>query len=333
MGIGILVPTNSPVGMIFGLISILLIIFFVIIIIGAFFSSVLGGIIGFIGFVNDEKDLWYHKKDKSNGIAFLCSLLLPFSGNLYLKENEFNFVTTIISIFILMVTIWGLISIPDFYIHNGYVITILILLWIVSLISLGINIKQYNKYKGSYPPNKKTKFESICGNKLFSAIPIIIFILFLSVNLMTMTDTSDKFYENEYYSLIYPNDYIIGDRDSFDGQNGNIYTDFEKSESSSKIIVTVYDTHGSSLNDGKTATLDQYKEMDIPIKNHKSITVDGVKGYCIEYEGHWKAYTFFKGDTGYTFCFQEGTYDSINEVLDSIKFKSDSGVFNSDTTY
>ena len=72
---------------------------------------------------------------------------------------------------------WGLLSIPDFYYQNNYVITILIALWVISLISLGINIKQYNKYKKYYSPDKKTSLESISGNKLFIAIPIILLIL------------------------------------------------------------------------------------------------------------------------------------------------------------
>ena len=113
MGVGILIPMDSPIGMLFGLFAILLIIFFIIIIIGSIFSSILSGIVGVIGSINDEKDLWYHKKDKSNGIAFICSLLLPFSGNLYLKENIFNLVTTLISIFILLITMWGLLSINN----------------------------------------------------------------------------------------------------------------------------------------------------------------------------------------------------------------------------
>lgn len=321
MGIGILVPMDSPVGMIFGLISILIIIFFVILIIAALFSSALSGAIGFIGSINDEKDLWYHKKDKSNGIAFLCSLLLPFSGSLYLKENEFNLVTTIISIFVILVTMWGLLSIPDFYLHNDYVITILALLWIVSLIALGINIRQYNKYKNSYPADKKTKFESICGNKLFIAIPIIIFILFLSVNFMAMNDTSDKLYENNHYSLVYPNNYVIGSRDNTQGSTGITFTDFDSKDSGGKITISYSDDNGYSLDEHKRSTIDYYEPHGLHIKDKGTTTVGGVKGYVLESKGEWTSYNVIKDDIIYTITFNKDSYDCMDEVINSFKFK------------
>lgn len=137
----------------------------------------------------------YHKKDKNYGIAFLCSLLLPFSGSLYLKENITNLIVTIISIIIIFLTMFGLLTIPDFYYHNGYVITLLAILGIVSLLSLILNIRQYNKYKSYYPANKESEL-SFINDKFLIVIPIIIFILFLSVNVMAMNDTSDKLYEN-----------------------------------------------------------------------------------------------------------------------------------------
>lgn len=67
--------------------------------------------------------------------------------------------------------------------------------------------------------------------KLFIAIPRIIFILFLSVNFMVMNDTSDKLYENNYYSLVYPINYVIRSKDNTQGSTGINFTDFESKNS------------------------------------------------------------------------------------------------------
>ena len=146
---------------------------------------------------------------------------MPFSGGLYLKENITSLIVTILSIIMIFVTMFGLLSIPDFYYHNGYVITLLAILWIISLLSLLLNIRQYNKYKSYYPENKESEL-SFINDKILIAIPIIIFILFLSVNVMVMNDTSDKLYENDHYSLVYPNNYVIGIKPVKD-KNGNIF--------------------------------------------------------------------------------------------------------------
>ena len=319
MGFGILIPMNSPMGMILGIISIIIILIFVLLIIGSIFSSLISGIVNFIGIINDEKDLWYHKKDKNYGIAFLCSLLLPFSGSLYLKENITSLIVTILSIIMIFVTMFGLLTIPDFYYHNGYVITLLVILWIISLLSLLLNIRQYNKYKSYYPENKESEL-SFINDKILIAIPIIIFILFLSVNVMVMNDTSDKLYENDHYSLVYPNNYVIGIRDNTEGSSGVIFTDFDCLDSNGQITVATNKAFSSSWEESKNKSLNYYKELGAPVKYNGTKTIDGVKGYILEYEGHWITYKFITGGTEYTITFTN-SYDCMDNILNSFKFK------------
>lgn len=328
MGVGILIPMDSPIGMLFGLFAILLIIFFIIIIIGSIFSNILSGIVGVIGSINDEKDLWYHKKDKSNGIAFICSLLLPFSGNLYLKENIFNLVTTLISIFILLITMWGLLSIPDFYYQNNYVITILIALWVISLISLGINIKQYNKYKKYYSPDKKTSLESISGNKLFIAIPIILLILFLSVNFMVMNDTSDKLYETNLYSVEYPYNYALGE------DNGDEYwiayggpyknTRFDKIDSENSVSISYID-YEPSLNEAFNGLhVAEYNDGSKHVygEDGGTVKIDGKKARILEDDaGGWTKVLFKNNDKLYIINFGKETQKDMDFFINSFKFK------------
>ncbi|WP_157064683.1 hypothetical protein [Methanobrevibacter millerae] len=48
---------------------------------------------------------------------------------------------------------------------------------------------------------------------------------------MAMNDTSDKLYENNYYSLVYPINYVIRSKDNTQGSTGINFTDFESKNS------------------------------------------------------------------------------------------------------
>ena len=75
------------------------------------------------------------------------------------------------------------------------------------------------------------------------------------------------------------------------------------------------------MGESKNYALDYYKEHGTPVKDKGTITVDGVKGYVLEYEGHWTSYKFITGGTEYTISFNADSYDCMDEVLNSFKFK------------
>lgn len=169
---------------------------------------------------------------------------------------------------------------------------------------------------------REKRLNFIKKNKYYIfGILIFIIVIVAVVNIMDSLDTSNRVYACDEYSLEYPHNYTIG-RDHTEGSTGNIFTDFENQNSEGEIKIAIYDNNGYSLSESKKNTMDYYDSSGITIKDKGTKTIDGVEGYVLEYEGHWIAYNFIKGDKLYVINFvNEDSYNDIDAVLDSFKFK------------
>ena len=155
---------------------------------------------------------WYHKPDKSHMMAIICSICLPFSGNLYLRENIINLVLTIVSILFIFANIIGLLSVSDFYYRNGYIFIIYAIWWIISLISLIYIIFQYNKRsiyfkKDDDKYSHESQLPNLFNKEYMKYIPFVIVILFLIVNMGVMFSDSPKTFDAGDFSFKYPHNY------------------------------------------------------------------------------------------------------------------------------
>ena len=135
---------------------------------------------------------WYHKPDKNHKNALIYSAFLPFSGNLYLRENIINLVLTVLSVLFFLGNIIGLLTISDFYYRHEYLTIIYAFWWIISMVSLIYFIVQYNKLDAYFKKDdEKYSRESELPN-LFNKT-YINFIVYPDDRLLSMKRSSLSF--------------------------------------------------------------------------------------------------------------------------------------------
>ena len=259
----------------------------------------------------------FNQVSKNNKRAFLYSLMLPFSGSFYIKENKISLTFTLISIIGVLINIFGLITISDFYMRMLYLIIILLIMWIVSILDI-IIIFKYSNFDDSDLKNSNSHF---VNKKSYSIVIIILFILFLSANLMVLYDSSPtKHYEGDLFSIDYPKSYVAHDihDELYDGKvNGAA---FERE--GDYFCVYHKDANGKTIDD----ILKLYKSnKNININSkyvHKS-NVANTSAYLIEnagVDGDW--FIFVKDDIYYKITFFEVTSEETrNLVLNTFEFK------------
>lgn len=183
-----------------------------------------------------------------------------------------------------------------------------------------INREEKQKQAERKRQAREKRINSIKKNKYYIiGILIVIIAIVAGVAIMNSLDTSNKVYDCDKYSLEYPHNYKVGNRDYTKGSNGVIFTDFENSDGGG-FSVSLTDKN-SVVEDTKSDSLNYFHSHGVNVKDGGSKTVDGVKGYVLEYEGHWISYTFTKGDTIYSLKFNDNSYDCMDEILNSFKFK------------
>ena len=184
-----------------------------------------------------------------------------------------------------------------------------------------INREEKQKLAERKKQEKENRIQFLKKNKFYIiGILILIVAVVAAMSMMSSLDTSNKVYDCKEYSLEYPHNYTIGSRDHTAGSTGVIFTDIENKENGGEITISLTDKN-TVPEDTKSYSLDYYKTLGVPVKEKGTKTVDGVKGYVLEYPGYWTSYTFTKGDIIYSLSFNENSYDCMDDILNSLKFK------------
>ena len=184
-----------------------------------------------------------------------------------------------------------------------------------------INREEKQKQAERKRQERENRIQFLKKNKFYIiGILILIVAVVAAMSIMSSLDTSNKVYDCNEYSLEYPHNYTIGNRDHTQGSTGIIFTDIVNEKTGGEIVISLYDKN-SGVEDTKSDSLNYYKTHGVPVKDKGTKIVDGVEGYVLEYEGHWTSYTFTKGDTIYSLSFNKDSYDCMDEVLNSFKFK------------
>lgn len=347
MGIGIFIPLDSPMGMILGVIAIIIVAIFIILLITMGISDGIGKIIGYF----NNKDRWYHKSNKDNKIALFCSILLPFSGNVYLKESIASLVLTILTILLMAIEIVTALNGGVMSIYNNYTFY-LIILWVISLISLGVNILQYNKYKSSYNGDRTTDLDFIDGKKILRVLPAVLLILFLIANIGVINNDNMKnqhesehlFISSEYpvisqndkvevgdneklpqdFSLKYPDDYELKDANEKSIKYSISTTFYPIGKGSSGVSVSVDESSASAKSVAEDILNIKFDDGSV-IKNIDggTINVDGHKAYIVKFkDGTCTRVLFKNGNQLYTLQFNNDAQDKkiMDCFIDSFKF-------------
>ena len=269
---------------------------------------------------------WYHKPNKSHRMALIYSILLPFFGNLYLRENSINLVLTIISIIFIFANIIGVLTISDFYYRNAYLFIIYIIWWLISIISLIYIIVQYNKRdiyfkKDNDKYSKETQLPDIFNKKYMNYVPFIIILLFLIVNMGVMFSDAPKTFDTGEFSFNYPHNYISMGKwqynqyaSEYQGSVGEYPNEinikmFPASQSIKEYVDEVYHfrySDGSghdNINKGKT-------------------NVDDTQAYIIQdKDQEWTNVMFVRDGNLYQIIFKEDSQNDMDTIIDSFKFK------------
>lgn len=347
MGFGIILPDSSPI----------IIIGFIIIILVALFA--ISTFIGYMGrlfrkiieYLFDQYR-WYHKPNKDNRIALFYSILLPFSGNVYLKESIVSLFLTIITIILMGIEMNNVLNGNVISLYNDYTFY-LIVWWILSIIYLGVNILLYNEK--NYVESIPTDLDFIDGKKFLRVIPIILIIVFLIVNIGVISNDSLKneheaehlFISSEYpihssedvamsgnekvqnFSFKYPDDYMIRDEPYLSYSNINQYyyilTSFINTNNSEDIVtLEIIDSDDSAKETAKNNLKFDLGDGSI-WKNIDGGTtkIAGTKGYIIQGKHEdWTVVLFKNNNKLYMLKFCEGAQDKeiMDYFIDSFKF-------------
>lgn len=269
---------------------------------------------------------WYHKPDKSHMMALIYSILLPFSGNLYLRENIINLVLTVISIIFIFANIIGVLTVSDFYYRNGHLFIVYAIWWIISILSLLYFIVQYNKRdiyfkKDDEKYSQETQLPNLFNKEYLKYIPFVIVILFLIVNMGVMFSDSPKTFDAGDFSFNYPHDYTSRGTltynqyaSEYQGSVGDYPNTidirmFPASYSIKEYVDEVYHfrySDGSghdNINKGKT-------------------NVDDSQAYIIQdKDKEWTNVMFVRDGNLYQIIFNGDSQNDMDTIIDSFKFK------------
>lgn len=256
---------------------------------------------------------YYHKENKDDKIAIFCSLFVPFLGNFYLKEDIINFVLSCGSILLIFYFIFNLFVTVDFiYYVNYVVIDLFVLMWIISIIYLAILIYKYYVNKEEYLKNpqeyhKENHLSSIAENKYLKFLPIVLVILFIIAYGAYITDTSDKLFEYETFTLMYPSNYYVSQHweGTYDGGREDIIYFIPKNNEDfdDRLEIGVSNFSGS-LKDYKNAlyygeTYKNTKLLGMPaikVSDEYRFVKDG-KAYYVYYKKGGESEEIFKSIT------------------------------------
>ena len=268
---------------------------------------------------------WYHKPDKSHIMALIYSILLPFSGNLYLRENIINLVFTVISILFIFGNIIGLLTTSDFYYRNEYLISIYVVWWIISMAFSVLFIVQYNNNESYFEKendnySKKSQLPNSFNNNYIKYIPFVMVILFLIVSMEVMLDDSPKTFDTNEFSFQYPHEYQSNGEWLYNSYDNSYYCQVQYDS----ISVTKFEATKSI--DGYVDDLllqVEYPDgsgQDNVVKGKTK--VDGLDAYVIQVKDlKWTNVMFIKDGELYQLCFKEDGQKHMDEVINSFKFK------------
>ena len=267
---------------------------------------------------------WYHKPDKSHKLALIYSILLPFSGNLYLRENILSLVFTVISILFIFGNIIGLLTIPDFYYRNEYLFNVYSVWWVISMAFSIFVIIQYNNNESYFDEetdnfSKKSQLPNLFNNKFIKYVPFVMVILFLIVNIGVALDDSPKTFDADEFSFQYPHEYKSGgwqyneDDNSYWGeiQYGNIFvTKFKATKSIESYVDEVLFNVKYPDGSGQDNVVESKTK------------VDGLDAYVIQVKDlKWTNVMFIKDGELYQLSFKDGGQKYMDDVINSFKFK------------
>lgn len=269
---------------------------------------------------------WYHKPDKSHMMALIYSILLPFSGNLYLRENIINLVLTIVSILFIFANIIGLITISDFYYRNGYVFIIYTIWWIISIGSLTFFIIQYNKRdiyfkKDDEKYSQESQLPNIFNKKYMKYVPFVIILLFLIVNMGVMFGDSPKTFDAGDFSFNYPHKYT-----SMGIWKYNQYANEHQGAVGSypnEITIRMFPASSSIKEYVDEVYHFRYSDGSGHDNINKGTTnVDDSKAYVIQdKDSKWTNVMFVRDGNLYQIIFNGDSQNDMDTIINSFKFK------------
>ena len=257
----------------------------------------------------------YYSSNKSNAKAILLSILLPFSGNLYLKENVLNFILTIISLVIIFYDIFMLLTLSDTYSMFFFFKLIFPIWWIISIISLIYIILMHNRYKTYYADNpskysKEGKIQFFNGKNYIIILIAILFILFVSVNLLEVYNDSPKYYDGTDFSIEYPHSlHIHGDW--FNNKLNCQEISFADNKSENQIVIKISDSQ---------------KPLESYVVNYngwgsiENISVDKNPAFIVKND-NWHTILTIKNNKLYEITFVHDGMQYTDSVMNSFKFK------------
>ena len=270
---------------------------------------------------------WYHKPDKSHKMALIYSIFLPFSGNLYLRENIINLILTILSILLILGNIIGLLTISDFYYRNPFLISIYVIWWIISIVSLFYLIVKYNKFNVYYKKDdekysNESQLPNLFNKEYIKYIPFILIILFLVVNMGVMFNDSPKTFDSSDFSFQYPHEYI-----SMGTWTYNQYADEYQGvvgEYPNTIEIRMFPAYYSIKEYVNEVLHFEYPYGDGGYDNiNKGTThIDDTKAYMIQHKDlDWTDVMFVRDGNLYQIIFNGDSQNDMNTILNSFKFK------------
>lgn len=267
---------------------------------------------------------WYHKPDKSHMMALIYSILLPFSGNLYLRENIINLVLTIVSILFIFANIIGLLTISDFYYRHGYLAFIYAIWWIISMVTLIYFIIQYNKRdiyfkKDDEKYSQESQLPHLFNKEYVKYIPFIIIILFLIVNVAVMFNDSPKTYDTPEFSFQYPNEYQSYGTWEYNRYASAYQGSIQAENYNDDISISSFPISGSLKNyikeDLPYSGIDDYKESG-------KTTIDNREAYILkDTDGEWTNVMFENNGNLYQIVLNGNSQQYMDSIVDSFKFK------------
>lgn len=271
---------------------------------------------------------WYHKPDKSHKMALIYSALLPFSGNLYLRENIINLVLTVISISFILGNIVGLLTISDFYYRYDYLASIYALLWIISMISLIYLISQYQKRDVYYKKDdekysRESQLPNLFNNEYIKYIPYVLVLLFLIVSIGVALNDGPKTYDTSDFTLKYPHKYKSDGEwkyNSYYSQNqGKIEGETYKDD----IEIIQFYAINPIKNYVDEVVHEKYKYgSDYKNTIKEKITVDDTTAYVIQdKQSEWTNVMFNKNGKLYQIIFNGNSQNDMDSIINSFKTK------------
>ncbi len=271
---------------------------------------------------------WYHKPDKSHLMSLIYSAFLPFSGNLYLRENIINLVLTILSILFILGNIIGLLTVSDFYLHYPHLILIYIIWWIISMVSLIYFIFKYNRRDIYYKKNdekfsSETQLPNLFNKEYIKYIPFVITILFLIVNTGVMFSDSPKTFETSDFTIQYPHEYSSDGKMTFNDYSNRYQCTIESKTGNDNINIIKFQAY-QSINDyvDEVSHVRYYDGSGYDNINKGTINIDDTEAHVIqEKDSKQTNVMFIKNDQLYQLIFNGNSQKDMDAMINSIKFK------------